>query len=220
MFHRSIVFGGALLVAAGCSRGTTPQPGKPDVTNAAPGAQPMAEPGGATTPAAPAAAPTDAMGATNKAAPLMDEQIAAITDDANSAEIAQGKLAEQKAKDQRVKSFASKMVKHHSEAKDKQAKLNLKTSTSPTSMDMEKGAANTMATLTSATGSAFDAAYMSAQVEQHQKLLDTINSDLLPSVKSTELKAYLDDIKPTVESHLKDAQRIQRKLNETASASE
>ncbi|HEY1534129.1 MAG TPA: DUF4142 domain-containing protein, partial [Polyangiaceae bacterium] len=75
-------------------------------------------------------------------------------------------------------------------------------------------------TLTSATGSAFDAAYMSAQVEQHQKLLDTINSDLLPSVKSTELKAYLDDIKPTVESHLIDAQRIQRKLNETASASE
>ena len=150
----------------------------------------------------------------------MDEQIAAITDDANSAEIAQGKLAEQKAKDQRVKSFASKMVKHHSEAKEKQAKLNLKTSASPISLDLEKGAANTLTTLTSTSGSAFDAAYMNAQVEEHQKVLDTINRELLPNVKSNDLKAYLDDIKPTVESHLKEAQRIQRKLNETASASE
>jgi putative membrane protein len=218
MSHRSIVFGVALLAAAGCSRSTAPQPDTQGVSNAPPAAQPMPEPTAAANPTpAPAAAPTDAA---SKAIPLTDPQIAAITDDANSAEIAQAKLAEQKAKDPRVKRFAEKMVKHHSEAKEKQAKLKLQIASSPASMDLEKGAASTLSTLTSASGSSFDIAYMNAQVEEHQKVLDTINHDLLPNVKSQELKAYLEDIKPTVENHLKDAQRIQRKLSETASAAE
>jgi putative membrane protein len=218
MSHRSIVFGVALLAAAGCSRSTAPQPDTQGVSNAPPAAPPTPEPTAVTNPTpAPAAAPTDA---TSKTTPLTDEQIAAITDDANTAEIAQAKLAEQKAKDPRVKRFASMMVKHHTEAKDKQAKLNLQIASSPISMDLEKGAANTLSTLTSASASSFDAGYMNAQVDEHQKVLDIINHDLLPNVKGKELKAYLEDIKPTVENHLKEAHRIQHKLSETASASE
>jgi putative membrane protein len=158
------------------------------------------------------------MGARDTAAPLTDEQIAAITNDANSAEIDQAKIAEQKAKDPRVKSFASMMVKHHTEAKNKQAKLGLKTASSPASEKMEKDAADTLSALKSASGAAFDIAYMSAQVDEHQKVADTIDHELMPSAKNADLRAYLAEIKPTVESHLKHAKDIQRKLGETASA--
>jgi putative membrane protein len=238
MPYHSIALSVAVLLAISCNRRTTPEPdmhSAPDIAPATPRAtQPTAvsSPGAATDNIAPsdgngmaasngngmAASRGNGMASANsKAAPLTDEQIALITEDANSAEIAQAKLADQKAKDPRVKNFASMMVKHHSEAKNQQTKLNLKTATSPVSMDLEKSAANTQSTLTSASGRAFDTAYMNAQVEEHQKVLDTINQALLPSVKNKDLKSYLDEVKSTVENHLKEAQRIQHTLTETAS---
>ena len=216
MSYRAIVFGVVALAAVGCNRGSAPQPD----TQRTP-SPPATEvtPSNNATPAAPTtssvAAPTTA--AANKQ-PLTDEQIALITNDANSAEIEQAKLAEQKAKDSRVKHFASKMVKHHTEAKDKQAKLGIQTASSSLSAEMEKGAGTTLAELKALSGAAFDTAYMNAQVDEHKKVLDTIDTALLPNVKSAELKSYLGEIRPTVEHHLKDAQNIQRNLSATASA--
>jgi len=217
MSYRAIVFGVVSLAAVGCDRGSAPQPDtqrmpSPPATEVTP--RNTANPA---TPDPAAVAPTDTTGAANKMT-LTDEQIALVTNDANSAEIEQGKLAEQKAKDARVKRFASKMVKHHTEAKDKQAKLEIKTAASPLSAEMEKNAGTTLANLKALSGAAFDTAYMNAQVDEHKKVLDTIDSTLLPSVKSADLKTYLGDIRPTVEHHLKDAQNIQRNLTQTASA--
>src|SRR3982074_1839076 len=65
-----------------------------------------------------------------QAAVLTDEQIAAITDAANTAEIAQAKIAETRSKDPGVKRFAAMMIRHHGEAKQKQAKLKLQTAES------------------------------------------------------------------------------------------
>jgi len=216
MSYRAIVFGVVSLAVVGCQRGSTPQPDNqrmpsPPATEVTPNNN--ANPG---TPA-PAAAPTETTAAASKVQ-LTDEQIALVTNDANSAEIEQAKLAEQKAKDPRVKRFASKMVKHHTEAKDKQAKLEIKTASSALSTDLEKSAGTTLADLKALSGAAFDTAYMNAQVDEHKKVLDTIDSALLPNVKSADLKAYLSDIRPTVEHHLKDAQNIQRNLTQTASA--
>jgi predicted outer membrane protein len=61
----------------------------------------------------------------------------------------------------------------------------------------EKDAANTLSMLKSAPGAAFDTAYMNAQVDEHQKVA------LMPNAKNADLKSYLADIEPTVESHLK-----------------
>ncbi|HEY1536572.1 MAG TPA: DUF4142 domain-containing protein, partial [Polyangiaceae bacterium] len=57
-----------------------------------------------------------------------------------------------------------------------------------------------------------------AQVDEHQKVADSIEHELMPNAKNADLKSYLADIEPTVESHLKNAKEIQRKLGETASA--
>ena len=144
-----------------------------------------------------------------QAEPLTDEQIAAITDAANTAEIAQAKLAQSKSKDADVKRFATMMVKHHGEAKLKQAKLNLKPAESSIATALESDAASTLNTLKADKGKEFDKAYIAAQVEQHQRVLDTIDQKLLPNVKNAELKAYLDEIKPRVEAHLKQAKQLQ-----------
>lgn len=148
-----------------------------------------------------------------KAEPLTDEQIAAITDAANSAEIAQAKLAETKSKDPGVKRFAAMMIKHHGEAKQKQAKLKLKPAESSISTALESDSASTLNALKGDKGADFDKAYIAAQVQGHQTVLDTINQKLLPNAKNADLKAYLDEIKPRVEDHLKQAKQLQEEYD-------
>lgn len=144
---------------------------------------------------------------------LNDSQIAAITEAANSAEIAQAKVAQTKAKDPAVKTFAAMMITHHGEAKQKQAKLKLKTEESGVSTALQSDAGATLNAINTASGKDFDKTYVAAQITEHQKVLDTINDKLLPNVKDERLKAYLEEIKPTVEQHLKQAKQLQETLD-------
>lgn len=144
---------------------------------------------------------------------LSDDQIAAITEAANTAEIEQAKLAESKSKDAGVKRFAAMMIAHHGAAKQKQAKLKIKTAESSTSTALKTDAASTLDALKNDKGKDFDRAYIAAQVDGHQKVLDTLNDKLLPSVKNAELKAYLEEIKPRVEQHLKEARTLQESFD-------
>lgn len=149
---------------------------------------------------------------------LTDAQIAAITEAANSAEIAQAKVAQLKSKDADVKSFAAMMIVHHGDAKQKQAKLKLKTEESGLSTAMNADAGATLDTLKTDSGKDFDAIYIRAQVTGHQKVLDAINDKLLPNVKDASLKAYLQEIKPKVEEHLKQAIQLQHSLDSKTSS--
>jgi putative membrane protein len=133
---------------------------------------------------------------------LNDAQIGAITEGANGAEIEQAKLARSKSKNQKVLQFASMMISHHQEAQKKQAKLKLTTAESPISAQLAEDANRTLTSLKKKDGAEFDRAYMQAQIEEHQSLLDALNSRLLPSVTSAELRAYLEEVKSRVEQHL------------------
>jgi putative membrane protein len=161
-------------------------------------------------------------GATTAPAPQLTEpQIAMITELANTAEVEQGKLAQTKAKNASVKKFAAMMVKHHTEAKTEQSKLFKQLSLTPTqSQDanvLKDGADRTLGTLRGADGAAFDTAYIDSQVDEHQKVLDTIDQKLLPAAKSEDLVNGLKKMRDTVESHLKEAKSIQAELSKTAS---
>ena len=143
-------------------------------------------------------------------------QIAMVTELANTAEIEQGKLAQGKAKSASVKKFATMMVKHHSEAKADQTKLykelKLTPEASPQGNLLKEDSDKMTGTLRGAEGDAFDMAYMNSQVDAHQKVLDTINRELLPAASDEKLRESLEDMKETVESHLKEARSIQAEL--------
>lgn len=150
-------------------------------------------------------------------AALSDAQIAGITDGANSAEIEQAKLARSKSKNQKVLQFASMMITHHGDAQKKQAKLNITSADSALSAQMTKDANQILTSLKDKSGMDFDRAYMRSQVDEHQTLLDTLNTRLLPSVSSPELKAYLQDIKKSVEQHLEAARSTESTFGTTPS---
>lgn len=215
-----------LLAACG---GENPEPQTPE-------SPPPAE---TSTPAPPAAAPTDTAPPAEQPSsavpapapsdmtaqapvgepppqPLTDGQIAAITDATNTGEIEQAKLAQKKSRNARVKKFANMMIQHHSQAKEQQAsllkKLNL------TAADNQKSAALTdesnrlIESLKSLEAEEFDRAYMDAQVSEHQHVLDALDNDLIPNAKNAELKASLVEFRPRVESHLSEARDIQQIL--------
>lgn len=196
------------------------------VNEPAPSAEPSTPPadmdaGAATSSTSATPPPSQSTASAAPAMPaLSDQQIAAITDAANTAEIAQAKLAETKSKNADVKRFATMMIKHHGEAKAKQAKLKIEEADSDDSTAMKSDASSTLDTLKKDTGKDFDKAYIDAQVDGHQKVLDTINQKLLPSVKSADLKAYLEEIKPRVEDHLKQAKEMQQSFDSKSSAAD
>jgi putative membrane protein len=70
----------------------------------------------------------------------------------------------------------------------------------------------TMSELKSTAPKDFDREYMDAQVDAHQKVLSALDEKLIPSARDPELKTLLNEMRTTVESHLKDAKKIQGSL--------
>ena len=163
-------------------------------------------PGGAAAATAPAPEPPPAKEA------LSEAQIAKIADLVNTAEVDQGKLAQGKAKAPAIKKFADMMIKHHGDAKQEQAKLfkklNLTPADSATAAALQADGEKTLKTLKEADAAGFDAAYAKSQVDGHQKVLDALDAQLLPSAKTPELAEGLRKMRATVEAHLKEAKSL------------
>jgi putative membrane protein len=145
---------------------------------------------------------------------LNDAQIAKLAELANSAEIEQGKLAQGKAKAANVKKFADMMVTHHGTAKQEQTKLFKKLSLTPadsaTATALKADADKTLETLKQTDAAGFDAAYVSSQIDAHQKVLDALDAQLLPAAKAPELAESLRKMRATVEQHLASAKALQQ----------
>ncbi len=228
-FRASIALCGVLSLAlVHCGGGSKSEAESPSNVATVEAPPPAAEPPPAET-AAPATAekPAETKPAAAEAPkpePLTDEQIVMITDLANAAEVDQAKVAQGKAKNARVKKFAAMMVSDHSQAKGKQAKivakLKLKPADSPVASELKTSGTNTLASLKSAPPADFDKTYMGVQVDEHKKVLDTLTTRLIPNAKDAELKALLEEMRPTIEAHLKEAGDIQQALAAAPAAEE
>lgn len=147
---------------------------------------------------------------------LRDTQILKIVDLANSGEVEQGQLAKTKASDPQVKKFAAMMVKDHTQARQKGMQLaksaGLTEEDSTPAHELQAKAEQTLATLKAVEPTAFDNAYMSAQVAQHQEVLDLLTNKLIPSVTNPKLKVELEATRTVVQRHLGQAQQIHQSL--------
>ncbi len=187
---------------------TTPAPSQGEQMTPASGTGQSQEAPAAEPPAATPPAPV----------PLTDQEIFKVIDLANTAEVDQAKLAQTKAKNTKVKNFAAKMISHHGKAKEKGSKLSTKLGVTPAestaSTQLKSDADAMMATLKSAPAADFDEAYINGQVQEHQKVLSALDEKLIPNAKDSELKALLQDMRSTVESHLKEAAQIEAELGQ------
>ena len=75
-----------------------------------------------------------------------------------------------------------------------------------------------MQTLNAVSGAAFDSAYVSMAVADHQKVLDKLNQ-MKGQAKSPDLVAAIDKAIPVVQHHLDAAKDLQGKMMKSASSS-
>lgn len=142
-----------------------------------------------------------------------DAQILAFAKTANSGEIAEAKLAQQKATNPAVKKFAALMIADHTkmlaDGNALATKLAITPDTSKSDVqDLAKGADSDLKDLQGKkAGKDFDEDYIGKQVDTHQKVLDKLN-DASKSAKAPELKAAVDASIAKVQDHLTQAKSI------------
>ncbi len=163
----------------------------------------------------------EAVGVTNQMAPavdlstLSDGQFAAIVETINSGEIQEAQLAMSKATAPEVKRFARDMAMAHRDMQNKLTalvgRLQITPSDNAVSNQLKSDSQSELATLQTMRGKDFDRDYVDAQVTNHNKALEMLDR-ITPSVKSSELKAALVGVRPKVEEHLREAERVQLTL--------
>jgi putative membrane protein len=145
--------------------------------------------------------------------------IAADSDDAKfvttaandgMAEVAAGKMAEEKARSARVKAFASMMVTDHTKAGDELAAIaKTKNITLPAEPDADaKKAADD---LSKKSGKNFDKGYVNAMVDGHEKAVKLF-TDASQNCKDADLKAFATQTLPTLKMHLDSIKAIKASM--------
>jgi uncharacterized protein (TIGR02271 family) len=161
-----------------------------------------------------AAAANNAMGTTGSPA-LADADIANVIHEVNAGEIAAGRMAETKASNADVKSFAREMVRAHSALDSKGPKIVGTSAAVNTAIrDSVVSANKAMSSqLESASGAAFDKAYVDGQVTGHQNALGFLQQ-AQNQAQSADLKKTIDAAIPDVQKHLDRARALQSKLGQ------
>ncbi len=126
------------------------------------------------------------------------------------AEVDAGKMAQQKASNPRVKSFADMMVTDHTKAGNELAVIaKTKNITLPAAPDAD---AQKMADdLGKKSGKDFDKAYVKGMVEGHEKAVQLF-TDASNNCKDADLKAFATKTLPTLKMHLDSIKAIKASM--------
>jgi len=142
-----------------------------------------------------------------------DGQILAFASTANKGEIAEGKLAETKATNAKVKAFARQMVADHTAMLTEGNSFAKKNNIAPDStksdvQDLSKDAQSEMQDLTSkAKGKDWDKDFIDKEIDGHQKVLKTLQQ-AQNSTQNPQLKDILTKATAKVQDHLQKAQAL------------
>ena len=162
------------------------------------------------------AAGTSAMAANAPAAaPMTDAGIFAMLAAANQGEIDAGKMAETKATNASVKSFAHDMVTAHTamlnDGNTLAKKLNITPDAAAADSIHSMNASTAESLNAAAKGPAFDSTYVNAQVNGHEYVLNLIKR-AEGAAQNADLKAALTSAESKVQSHLDRIKNIQGKM--------
>ncbi|WP_413288182.1 DUF4142 domain-containing protein [Bdellovibrio sp. HCB337] len=151
------------------------------------------------------------------AAPLTDAQVLGLVGTANDAQINMGQVASTKGQNNDVKAFGAKMVVEHTAGNVKLKALEMKSKItredSQASADLKKNTDAMTDSLKNAKDADFDKAFIDGQVKMHQDLLNALDQQLIPNAQNADVKAFLEELRTAVDTHLKEAQKIQTDLN-------
>lgn len=149
--------------------------------------------------------------ATMPVEPSNDKQVVAALKAINDHEIELGEMAEDKAARAEVKEYGAMMKREHelmNDQLDELDDLEGDDDATPLVDELDRAHGQEHDMLDRLDSTSFDAAYMKAMVEGHQKVLDMIDNKFMSTVTSPELRTQLQGARTKVDAHLRQASRI------------
>jgi len=134
---------------------------------------------------------------------------------ANTAEIAAGTLAQQRATDSAVRAFAAEMVNDHTAMERDRTALESRlmvTRTTPSGALMSVQGEEAEALNKQTAGPDFDRLYVQQQVLDHQRTLDLIDASIAIATHEDLKKALQSQVRPAVVHHLAEARRLRDRV--------
>lgn len=137
--------------------------------------------------------------------------------EANMTEAHFGKMAEDKATNDAVKSFGQILVQDHTKAYDELTALANKTGESiPRGIDTRRN--RTMEDLSRESGSEFDRRFVADEVQDHRRTIAEFKREAEKG-QNADVKAYAQSTIPTLKEHLHKAEELEKSEHQMASAS-
>ena len=88
------------------------------------------------------------------------------------------------------------------------SRLSLTPSDNAVSQQIQTDAQNDLSTLQSMRGREFDRDYVQSQIKGHNQAIEMLDR-MIPTAKSPELKTELMNLRPKLQAHLQEAERVQ-----------
>lgn len=154
---------------------------------------------------------TDALAAAPKNKALTDAQITAVLIAANEVDIDTAKFVESKTSSDLVKKYTQRIVAEHTDANHQVKELDKQLGITPEETKLSKSIRSdrkrTDDRLKKLTGGKLDTAYLNDEIVFHRQVIDILDSQLIPSASSEELKKLLVQLRPGLVSHLEFAEQ-------------
>jgi putative membrane protein len=160
----------------------------------------------------------DATGDTDEVQPvagktgMTDANILAALIASNEHEVKVGEIVAGKTKRADVKRYAKMLMKDHGGALKKidalESKMGVDAMDDENVRMMRDQSSQKMSKLNGLTGKELDDAFLQMAVDDHRMTLERIDGKLLPAAQNEDLRALMTGMRPTVQHHLDDAQKL------------
>lgn len=142
-----------------------------------------------------------------------DGDFAVKAADAGLTEVELGKLAQEKASDQRVKDFAQMMINDHQKANDELMAIATRHHITLPPV-ISKDQADKQRKLREKSGADFDKEYIDLMVKDHNKVM-SLFEDAASDLQNTELKGFASKTLPVLRKHHEQASAIRDSISPT-----
>ena len=134
----------------------------------------------------------------------------------NEGEVKMGELMAKQTRRPMIRTFATMLVEDHGAALKKLKDLHDKSGIEGRENDairkMRDDAQANLDRLRGLSGDELDRAFLEMAIDGHRKTLERIDGELLPAARTDDLRTFLTEVRPKVQHHLDEAQRLLQKL--------
>ncbi len=148
---------------------------------------------------------------------LADDEIASVAVVANKGDIGFAGIAQKKSKNAEILKFAQTMATDHQSVIDQAVALVTKLKVTPkdnaVSRKMVSDNMKTEKMLNAKSAKDFDKAYIDNEVVYHKAVISAVETILIPQAQNAELKGLLQQVVPTLKTHLEHAEMVQKDIS-------